>query len=159
MAYHGLVVLEADAPARPTRAAGRIWSTSRWYWVAAIAILALTLFLRLWRLDLIQFRDDQGALLRLAEDIGARDIQVFSDSQLVASQVLGEYQTKSDNLIEYLNLVKEKLKNFDRTEIKHVPREQNTRADILSKLASTSKKGGNKSVIQETLARPSIENP
>jgi hypothetical protein len=71
VAYHAVVVLAPDAraSARPTRAPGRIWSTSRWYWIAAIAILGLTLFLRLWRLDLVQFRDDQGALLRLAEDI------------------------------------------------------------------------------------------
>ena len=49
------------------------------------------------------------------------------------------------------------MKKFDRAEITHVPREQNTRADILSKLASTKKKGKNKSVIQESLSRPSIE--
>jgi hypothetical protein len=36
---------------------------------AAIAIMALTLFLRLWRLDLVQFKDDQAALLRMAEDM------------------------------------------------------------------------------------------
>jgi hypothetical protein len=39
------------------------------YWVAVIGILALTIFLRFWRLDLIQFKDDQATLLRLAEDI------------------------------------------------------------------------------------------
>ena len=49
------------------------------------------------------------------------------------------------------------MKKFDRAEISHVPREQNTRAGILLKLASTRKKGGNKSVIQESLSRPSIE--
>src|SRR5207248_4535425 len=37
--------------------------------VAAIGIMVVTIFLRLWRLDLVQFRDDQGTLLRLAEDI------------------------------------------------------------------------------------------
>ena len=31
--------------------------------------MVLTVYLRLWRLDLVQFRDDQGTLLRLAEDI------------------------------------------------------------------------------------------
>ncbi|MBV9582829.1 MAG: hypothetical protein JO057_29955, partial [Chloroflexi bacterium] len=45
------------------------WSTSRWYWIAVVGILLLTLFLRLWRLDLVQFKDDQAALLRLAEDM------------------------------------------------------------------------------------------
>jgi hypothetical protein len=59
--------------------------------------------------------------------------------------------------MEYLALVKEKLKKFNTWEVRHVPREQNTRADILSKLASTRKKGGHKSVIQEILPRPSIE--
>src|SRR5690242_7301870 len=39
------------------------------YWVAVIGILALTILLRFWRLDLIQFKDDQATLLRLAEDI------------------------------------------------------------------------------------------
>ncbi|MCI11006.1 hypothetical protein A2U01_0032104, partial [Trifolium medium] len=79
------------------------------------------------------------------------------DSQLVASQVLGEYQAKNDNLSGYLALVKEKITKFDSDEVQHVPRGQNTRADILSKLASTKKKGGNKSVIQEVLSLQSIE--
>src|SRR5206468_12950039 len=32
------------------------WSTSRLYWVAAIGVMVLTIFLRLWRLDLVQFK-------------------------------------------------------------------------------------------------------
>ena len=58
-----------------------------------------------------------------------------------------------------MNLVKERMKKFDRVEIKHVPRKQNTQTDILSKIASTKEKGGNKSVIQESLSRLSIEKP
>ncbi|MCI91143.1 hypothetical protein A2U01_0112437, partial [Trifolium medium] len=38
----------------------------------------------------------------------------------------------------------------------HVPRDQNTRADILARLASTEKNGVTHSFIQETLDRPSI---
>ncbi|PNX98274.1 gag-pol polyprotein, partial [Trifolium pratense] len=95
--------------------------------------------------------------LRLAKDVGAREVKIFTDSQLVVSQVIGEYQAKNDHLQEYLRLVKEMLALFDHIEVKHVPRGDNTRADILSKLASTKKKGGNKSVIQEILPRPSIE--
>ena len=55
--------------ARLARDFASTWSTSRWYWVAAAAIVVLTIFLRLWRLDLVQFKDDQATLLRLAEDI------------------------------------------------------------------------------------------
>ncbi|GAU27977.1 hypothetical protein TSUD_373720 [Trifolium subterraneum] len=96
--------------------------------------------------------------LRLAEDMGAEEIKIFTDSQLVASQVSGEYQTKEERLLEYLNLIKTKLAKFKETEVKHVPREHNARADVLSKLASTRrKKAGNQSLIQETLTKPNIE--
>ena len=95
--------------------------------------------------------------LRRAKDLGAREIQIFTDSQHVASQVQGGYQAKNNSLIEYLNLVREHMKKFDRAETTHMPYKQNMRVDILSKLASTEKKGGNKFVIQESLSRPSIE--
>lgn len=36
--------------------------------------------------------------LRPAEDIGAEELEIFTDSQLVASQVSEEYQVKNDNL-------------------------------------------------------------
>ncbi|GAU26993.1 hypothetical protein TSUD_290450 [Trifolium subterraneum] len=50
------------------------------------------------------------------------------------------------------------LAKFKETEVKHVPREHNARADVRSKLASTRrKKAGNQSLIQETLTKPSIE--
>ncbi|XP_058764162.1 uncharacterized protein LOC131637579 [Vicia villosa] len=94
--------------------------------------------------------------LRLAEDVGAREVMIYTDSQLVASQVSDDYQSKNDTLAEYLTLVKEKMKRFSKADVAHIPREHNSRADILSKLASTRKKGGNKSVIQEILPRPSI---
>ncbi|MCI51615.1 gag-pol polyprotein, partial [Trifolium medium] len=88
----------------------------------------------------------------------AEEIKIFTDSQLVASQLSGEYQTKDKRLTEYLTLIKERLARFKESEVKHVPIEHNSRADILSKLASTSKrKGGNQSLIQETLSKPSIE--
>ncbi|MCI08173.1 putative gag polyprotein, partial [Trifolium medium] len=59
--------------------------------------------------------------LRLAEDVGAKEIKIYTDSQLVASQVLGEYQAKNNNLSEYLALVREKISKFDSAEVQHVP--------------------------------------
>ncbi|XP_058765215.1 uncharacterized protein LOC131638669 [Vicia villosa] len=95
--------------------------------------------------------------LRLAEDMGAREVKIYTDSQLVTSQISGDYQAKNNVLIEYLTLVKDKMNKFAKAEVKHIPREHNSRADVLSKLASTRKKGGNKSVIQEILSKPSID--
>ncbi|XP_058741871.1 uncharacterized protein LOC131614279 [Vicia villosa] len=99
------------------------------------------------------------AELRLANDLEAEEIEVFTDSQLVASYISGEYQVKSEALAEYLALVRERLTRFRSAKVKHIPREHNSREDVLSKLASTRKKGGNKFVIQEILPKPSIESP
>nr|KYP58231.1 hypothetical protein KK1_004525 [Cajanus cajan] len=41
---------------------------------------------------------------------------------------------------------------------KHVPREQNARADLLSKLASTKRPGQHRTIIQETLHSPSLDD-
>jgi ribonuclease HI len=89
--------------------------------------------------------------LRTAQDLGAKKVKIFTDSQLVASQVTGEFQIKEEHLQQYVQLVLEKMKEFETVEVTHVPRAQNTRADILSKLASTRTSSGNKTVIQEVL--------
>ncbi|XP_058725992.1 uncharacterized protein LOC131597305 [Vicia villosa] len=97
--------------------------------------------------------------MRLANDLEAEEIEVFTYSQLVASYISGEYQVKSEALAEYLALVRERLTRFRSAKVKHIPREHNSRADVLSKLASTRRKGGNKYVIQEILPKPSTESP
>lgn len=97
--------------------------------------------------------------LRLAGDLGAEEVKIFTDSQLVASQVRGEYQVKNDQLAEYWALVQEAKRKFKSVDVQHVPREHNARADVLSKLASTKRNGGNKSVIQEILPRPRTQHP
>ena len=89
--------------------------------------------------------------LRTAQDLGAKKVKIFTDSQLVA------FQVREEHLQEYVQLVLEKMKEFETIEVTHVPREQNTQADILSKLASTRTASGNKTVIQEVLSEPSIQ--
>lgn len=54
-------------------------------------------------------------------------------------------------------LFKEKMKKCIHAEVKHVLREHNIWADVLSNLASMRKKGRNKFVIQETLPSLSIK--
>jgi ribonuclease HI len=95
--------------------------------------------------------------LRTAQDMGARKVKIFTDSQLMASQVTGEFQVKEDHLQKYVQLVLERMKEFETVKVTHVPREQNTRADILSKLASTRTANGYKTIIQEVLVKPSIQ--
>jgi len=68
----------------------------------------------------------------------AEHLCAFSDSQLIVSQVMGEYEARDAVMMAYLALVKERAKTFRIFKIKHVPRSENRQADALSKLASSS---------------------
>ncbi|XP_072071638.1 uncharacterized protein [Arachis hypogaea] len=92
--------------------------------------------------------------LKLVEEVGATKVVVFSDSQVVTSQINGEYQAKDPNMKRYLVL--EYLRRFSETEVRHITRDLNSRADALSKLASTKPGKNNRSLIQETLQEPSV---
>nr|KYP44913.1 Transposon Ty3-I Gag-Pol polyprotein [Cajanus cajan] len=66
--------------------------------------------------------------LRLAKDVGVQKLRCCSDSKLITEQ------------------------------IEHIPRAQNVRADLLSKLASTKRPGQHKTIIQETISTPSYDS-
>ncbi|XP_016173755.1 uncharacterized protein LOC107616294 [Arachis ipaensis] len=74
--------------------------------------------------------------LKLAEEVGTTKVVVFSDSQVVTSQINGEYQAKDSNMKRYLDKTLEHLGWFSETEVKHIIRDLNSRADALFKLAT-----------------------
>ncbi|XP_015970505.1 uncharacterized protein LOC107493980 [Arachis duranensis] len=94
--------------------------------------------------------------LKLAEEVGATKVMIFSDSQVVTSQINGEYQAKDPNMKKYLDKTLEHLRRFEETEVKHITQDLNSRADALSKLASTKPGENNRSLIQETLPELSV---
>ena len=91
------------------------------------------------------------ARMILAKEMGARSLLAKSDSQLVTRQVTGEYQAKDLQMAAYLRYVQVLKGAFVAFELVHVLREQNARADLLAKLASSGKGGRQRTVIQETL--------
>jgi len=90
----------------------------------------------------------------LAKEMGAKVLMAKSDSLLVTGQVTGEFQAKDPQMTAYLEYVEELKRSFVLFEVVHVPREQNARADLLAKLASSGKGGRQRTVIQETLKTP-----
>ncbi|XP_068504532.1 uncharacterized protein [Phaseolus vulgaris] len=90
----------------------------------------------------------------LAKEMGARVLLAKSDSLLITGQVTGEFQAKDPQMAAYLEYVQELRKSFVSFEVVHVQREQNARADLLAKLASSGKGGRQRTVIQETLKTP-----
>jgi len=77
----------------------------------------------------------------LAADMGVKRMLVRSDSQLVTEQVAGNFQDRDPHLARYLSKVREMALMFDDFGLVYVPQDQNSRANLLSKLASTKRIG------------------
>ncbi|XP_016178420.1 uncharacterized protein LOC107620821 [Arachis ipaensis] len=94
--------------------------------------------------------------LTLAREVGVTKLEVCSDSQVVTSQVNRSYQARDPLLQKYLEKVRELTRQIQEVMVQHVPRERNTRADLLSKLASTKPGAGNRSLIQGMVKEPTV---
>ena len=75
------------------------------------------------------------AALETAAKLGARQVDLYSDSELLVKQMLGEYRVKNAGLKPYSQQACSLVSKFDRVDIRHVRREQNVRADSLVNLA------------------------
>ena len=73
------------------------------------------------------------AALEKALELGAREAEVFMDSELVVRQINGLYKVKHENIKPLFEKCVSLLGRFSKFSVRHVPREQNKRADALSK--------------------------
>ncbi|XP_068475077.1 uncharacterized protein [Phaseolus vulgaris] len=89
--------------------------------------------------------------LLLAKDMGARKVKCKTDSQLIVGHLNGEYQVKDSLLLKYYHRVVDILTKFESVTICHIKREDNSEADMLSKLANNKQKGRHDTVIRQTL--------
>lgn len=64
-------------------------------------------------------------------------MRVKCESQLVINQLNGNYEAKEENMIRYLERVKNILGKFDSIEFVQISREDNHVADLLSRLATS----------------------
>ncbi|KAK8942837.1 hypothetical protein KSP39_PZI008806 [Platanthera zijinensis] len=71
--------------------------------------------------------------LRLARELGVHDVEVLTDSLVVASQINGEFEARDPTLQRYLAKVKGVVGTFQTFSIRHVPREDNEQVDQLAK--------------------------
>ena len=69
--------------------------------------------------------------IRRARDLGAREVELVGDSELIVKQVKGEYRVKDAGLRELHTEVIRALADFDRWTIRHVRRADNAAADAL----------------------------
>jgi ribonuclease HI len=66
-----------------------------------------------------------------ARALGAQEVELVGDSELIVRQVQGDYRVKDAALRDLHARVSEALDGFERWSIRHVRREENERADSL----------------------------
>ncbi len=69
--------------------------------------------------------------IEMAGALGAKELDLVGDSELIVKQVKGEYKVKDATMRELHGQVKEALRGFDSWSIRHVRREHNAEADRL----------------------------
>jgi probable phosphoglycerate mutase len=69
--------------------------------------------------------------LQAAVELGATDIVIRLDSELVIKQLTGVYRVKHPNMIPLHGQAKALLRKFASADIAHVPRKQNAAADAV----------------------------
>ncbi|XP_071687573.1 uncharacterized protein [Rutidosis leptorrhynchoides] len=95
--------------------------------------------------------------LRIASEMGIRHFRAYVDSQIVAQQVNGAFEEKDISMKRYLQLVEKILKFFETLEVLQISRNKNTKADVLSKLATLTFDHLHKKVLVEVLKDKSID--
>ena len=79
--------------------------------------------------------------MAMLQKMGGKVVEMFSDSRLVVDQIKGELKARDRRMQEYLSQVKHLQSDFDLFSLSHVFRSENTHADSLATL-TTSSTGG-----------------
>ena len=80
--------------------------------------------------------------IELARQLGAREVEIVNDSELVARQIGGQYKVKHAGLKPLFLETMRELREFDRWSVRNVRRESNERADQLVNEALDEALGG-----------------
>lgn len=78
---------------------------------------------------------EYAALLKGLEEasrLKAEEVEIYTDSELLARQIAGLYAVKSPRLYPYYQQAKAALASFRSYRVIHIPREENFRADALA---------------------------
>ena len=77
--------------------------------------------------------------LEKALESGAKEAEIYLDSELVVRQINGQYKVKHENIKPLFAKCISLLGRFNKYSVRHVPRELNKRADALSKKGANAK--------------------
>lgn len=95
--------------------------------------------------------------LNLAKNLEVKHLRAFSDSMLVVKQFSGEYEQKDPRTKAYATEVRSLSLLFETFELNQIGRDDNGRADALSRLASADTSNLKGSIYLTELKAPSID--
>ena len=75
--------------------------------------------------------------LSLAKALGAKNLIVQADSQLIIGQVKRDYEVKEERMQKYLKVVQRLSQHFDSLDFVQIPRAKNIEVDFLVRLVSS----------------------
>ena len=90
----------------------------------------------------------------MVQRMGGKAINVFLDSRLVVGQVGKELEARDERMQGYLNQIKFLQSKFESFSLHHIPRSENTHADSLATLTSSSAKSLPQVILVKDLYRP-----
>jgi ribonuclease HI len=67
--------------------------------------------------------------------MGIKELEVYSDSELLVKQLAGDYAVKAEHLRPLHDEAKALLQGFSFIQVRHIPREENAQADAMSNRA------------------------
>ena len=90
----------------------------------------------------------------MVQKMGGKVPELFSDSRLVVGQVKGELEARDPRMQGYLSQVRRMQTKFESFDLSHIPCGENTHADSLATLATSSTRSFPRVIIVEDLYTP-----
>ena len=92
--------------------------------------------------------------MTMVQRMGARIMEIFSDSRLVVGQVKGELEVRDTRMQDYLSQVRCLQSGFQSFSLQQVPRSRNMHADSLATLSTSSVQCLPRIILVEDLYKP-----
>ena len=95
--------------------------------------------------------------LSLAKALGAKNLIVQVNSQLIIGQVKGDYKAKEERMQKYLKIIQQLSQHFDSLDFMQIPRAKNAEANFLARLASSDDYNATSELCIKIKGQPSTE--
>ena len=92
--------------------------------------------------------------ITMVQKMGGKIVEIFSDLRLVVGQVKGELEARNVRIQEYLNQVRHLQSGFKSFNLLQIPRSENTYANSLATLATSSTQSIPLVILVENLCKP-----